>query len=471
VSGDRIIDPACGGGAFLIAAFRRGVSANRLYGIDIDPTAVAVCRLGLALAGARDPHILCADALHLEAAGVTQPYAPAPLGPSRGVRQPESVRHPDDAGFPAGFGAVVGNPPWGQKGLRFPPAEAAWLRRRFAVARGVLDPFKLFVERAHELCRPDGRWAMVLPDIILLKNQRPVRDLILAGSAIEWIVHAGRAFPGVNLDAVIIVARRTPDRPSPRHRVAIWHTLPPDWRHTPPETKTTAQAVFGELDDHRFNLYLDEAGIGLLRRLGQLPRLGDRYEVHEGVHSGNRRAQLFLDHPRGDSCAPLIVRGDEVLPFAIKWAGRWLDRDCSVIDRARGGYANLGQPEWHLSDKILVRRTGDRVIAARERGGRFASNNFFLIVPRDASAAAELGGLEALLNSRLVTWFFRAVQPRVGRLFAELKIKHLSAFPLPSGCLTPLASLRGGALDDGVARLFGLSATERGMIDQVVAPH
>ena len=40
--------------------------------------------------------------------------------------------------------------------------------------------------------------------------------------------------------------------------------------------------------------------------------------------------------------------------------------------------------------------------------------------------------LFAVLNSRFMTWYFRAIQPRVGRLFAELNLVHLRDFPLPT---------------------------------------
>ncbi|HTM22922.1 MAG TPA: N-6 DNA methylase, partial [Kofleriaceae bacterium] len=280
-----ILDPACGAGAFLLAAHRRGFT--NLFGIDLDPTAIVVCRCALALAGAQ-AHLQVGDGLAID------------------VRAD----------------AVIGNPPWGQKGLKYSRAQAAALRARFTTARGVLDPFKLFVERAHQLLAPGGRWALVLPDIILLKDQQPVRDLILAGSAIDWIVHLERPFPAVNLDAVIITGRRGP--PPPGHRVSIWHSLPPGWRGEPPPTRSVAQATFAELDEHRFNLYLDEPALARLRHLSARPRLGDRFEVHEGVHSGNARARLFLPARRGHHCVPLIAAGDEVTPFRIDWGGTWL---------------------------------------------------------------------------------------------------------------------------------------------------
>ena len=428
----RVLDPACGGGAFLLGALRRGVPERCLVGVDRDARALEVCRLGLLLAGAGQTRLLRADSLR------------------------------DDAGGEAEFDVVLGNPPWGQKGFRFPPEEAAYLRSRYHSAVGVLDPFKLFVERALELVRPGGHWGMVLPDIVLLKDQRAIRDLMLERSALEWIVHAGRAFPGVNLDAAVIIGRREAHVPSD-HRVSVWHRLPEDWAERPPRTRRIAQRVFGELSGHKLNIYLTQRSLRLLRKLSGIPRLGQLFEAHEGVHTGNARAKLFLDHRVGQHTVKVIVGRDELAPFTLRWRGTWLNRDPECLDRAAGDYANLGRPEWFEQAKIVVRRTGDRVIAAYDTQGYYCSNNLFVVLPLKSMPERMLLGCVAFLNSRFTTWYFRTVQPRVGRLFAELKIQHLVDFPLPAG-VESLADLRGGGLDNAVSELLGLSQSERAMV-------
>ncbi|HEU5059857.1 MAG TPA: hypothetical protein VFU21_25175, partial [Kofleriaceae bacterium] len=83
-------------------------------------------------------------------------------------------------------------------------------------------------------------------------------------------------------------------------------------------------------------------------------------------------------------------------------------------------------------------------------------------------AAAEQRAVVAVLNSALLTCCFRAQVPRVGRLFAELKIQHLAALPLApldrasARRLDRLAGARDQpAIDALVADLYGLSAAER----------
>ncbi len=431
----RIVDPACGAGVFLLGvldayARRFGAdvaarAANQCaLGIDVDPIAAELCRMAVRLAypGA-EPVVACGDAI---------------VG---------------DLPLPGPFDAVVGNPPWGQKGFALSADAKAHVRERYTCGRGVIDPYALFVERATDI---GERWGFVLPDIVLLKNQQDVRDVVLERCAIEHIAHAGRAFDGVALDVVAIAARRGTD---PAHRVSVWHELPPTWRTAPPPTHEIPQARFLALPGHKLNLHITDASFALWQKLDALPVLGERFEAHEGVHTGNARAKLFVDDKRNDRCVPVIVGKRELRRDELVWGGRWLDLSPDALDRAAGDYANLGRPEWHQRPKIVVRRTGDHVVAAFDDRGYYCSNNMFVVLPRAPMSNAEQRAYVAWLNSALVTWYFRTVQPRRGRLFAELKIHHLLDFPVPPGPLGEQVPT-----DDDVFARCGLDADEIALV-------
>lgn len=151
----RVVDPACGGGALLLAAARRlasagvppvTVSRELLWGADLDPLAAAVTEAAIALwAGGASPgpdHVVAGDPLRAGAAAW-----PAP---------------PD-----GGFDAVVGNPPF-QGQLASATARdrgsAAQLRRRFGTSVGpYVDTAALFLLVGVELAADGGRVAMVQP--------------------------------------------------------------------------------------------------------------------------------------------------------------------------------------------------------------------------------------------------------------------------------------------------------------------
>jgi hypothetical protein len=507
----QIVDPACGSGSFLLGVYRylldwyrdaylraggalreqhlcrtpggwQIVPAERVrilerhvYGVDLDPHAVALTRRALyleALQGATpdeqqarlarpawpdlDRNLLCGNALvGPDIHAVHAVPAVAPAAPDGAVPAPgdvdEAVVRPLDwaSAFPAafdrsrpGFDVVIGNPPWGQKGIDELPVVREYLRRRFESLGGIYDLFRPFVEQGVRLLRRrTGHFGMVLPDVILLKDYLETRRFMLDHLALTHIDWWGMAIPGAVIDVATIVGMRTSPRRS--HAVAVCvHEHGRSLSHRIP------QRVFLTNDRHVFNLMLTEEKREIIDRLAGLPRLERFFEAHEGVHSGNMRDELFTDQPVDDTCRPLYFGRDELAPYCLRWRGRYVRLGAVPDKKTRERYANPGQPSWFERDKILVRRTGDHVLAAVDRDRRWASNNFFVLLPRAGAPACSLGleALCALLNSRFMTWYFRTIEPRKGRIFAELKIKHLDVFPLPMAVTTP------GACDE-LARL------------------
>ena len=145
-----VCDPACGGGALLLAAGRHQVAAGgeahdvvaRLWGIDTDALAVATTEAALTLwSGVVPPvgNLLVADAL-------------APLE------------------LPA-FDAVIGNPPFLSQldaSTTRSSEEVTRLRARFGSAvQAYTDPAALFLLAACDLTRSGGAIAMVQPQSVL----------------------------------------------------------------------------------------------------------------------------------------------------------------------------------------------------------------------------------------------------------------------------------------------------------------
>lgn len=467
----RVVDPACGAGIFLLrayaclleihrerwllepAALRRGrmvctgtgawvlarderarILEQCIHGVDRDPHAVAIASLALGLAalgtadegarGARLPDLgqtmRCGDALIGPDFGTAAAGAPAASARGAGCF--------DWAGaFPSlasgGFDVVIGNPPWGQKSILADDAMKSYVRARYPSARGIFDWFRPFVELGVGLTRADGYFGMVLPDIVLLKNYEPTRRLLLGELALTSIEWLGMAFSGATIDAVSIAGRK--QAAPPQHRVEIRIC-----EHRRVQCHSLEQSDFGRNPRAGFNLFLTDSRRRVVDALSSNPMLGELFEAHEGIHSGNIRAELFVSERVDESCRELYVGQGEIVRYGLRWAGRYVRVAAAPARRTRERYANLGQARWHQSPKVLVRRTSDSVLAAVDEHGRYASNNFFVVLARRPHPLS-LDGLCALLNSRLMTWYFRAVEPRERRAFAELKIKHLSAFPLP----------------------------------------
>lgn len=174
-SGPTVCDPACGGGAFLVAAARhlhrlgidrRSVVRHMLWGADVDAVGLAAAEAALALwAGEAPPpgRLVVADPLRHR--GPVWPEAPA-----------------------AGFAAVVGNPPF-QNQLGRPTArstgERRALRARFGGAvRAYTDTAWLFLLLGCEVVRPGGRVVLVQPQSLVA-----ARDAAAVRAAVDDLAH------------------------------------------------------------------------------------------------------------------------------------------------------------------------------------------------------------------------------------------------------------------------------------------
>ncbi len=389
-TGQPIIDPSCGTGAFIgpleDKLKRAGGADGLVMGFDVDPQAIAILK---------------------EQRRTSNEF---------GVRDSLIEQIPECA-------AVIGNPPWGQKKNAYSKEYKALLREKYTLAKGIIDPATLFIELACDKLISGGVLAMVLPDTILLKNYRGVRTLLLENFELLSITHVGKAFAAANIDAIVLVAKKRNPTDKP---VKIWHQLPRE--NTPPNV-VRRPSFFERQPEKRFNIFASDEGVTILEVLSKRKKLGDVFHIHEGVHTGNMRKKLICAD-KGTDRRKIIMRGKEVLPMALHWAGGWLDLQ-AFNDKEHGDYAQVTPADRAQAPKLVVRRTSDRLICACDpKGEHYFSNNMFILIPKREHVSLERYG--NLLNSPIMTGIYRLGNPRVGRLFTEIKINHLRNLPLPS---------------------------------------
>ena len=138
----RIIDPAMGCGAFLLAAVRRVRGRVNLHGFDTDPLAVELARLSLSIETGE------------------------PLEAFDGLRVGDALLEAEGT-----FDAVIGNPPFGnaiEKRTARSAAYAARLRALFPeFTHGAYDYSVLFFALATRLLGPGGRYGLIGPTALL----------------------------------------------------------------------------------------------------------------------------------------------------------------------------------------------------------------------------------------------------------------------------------------------------------------
>ena len=244
----RVVDPACGPGALLRAAFARLVALGvpmraalgALHGVDADPVAVEICRAVL-VADARAAGLGVSVA---DVAGVAERIVvgDALLGPADGLDWPAAFPQvlampgadPEPVtGWRGGFDAVVLNPPWERLKVAVrdwagnPPRRLREERARAARAVredgrhpltgvGEVNAYLPFVETSWRLLAPSGRAAAVVPaGVVSDRSSAGLLGGLLQADALESVhvlAAEAAAFDGVSsrVGAAVLVLRSGP---------------------------------------------------------------------------------------------------------------------------------------------------------------------------------------------------------------------------------------------------------------------
>lgn len=450
----RIIDPACGPGNFLIGLVeiaRAGGAApgavagfiqRCLFGIELDPRAAALCRLGL---------ILCASA-------AVQELYRASGGGSAGKMLGELVRslerhivvgdalmvasvYPADA---PRFDIVATNPPYISFGSRnqspLPGSQSRYLRLCFPRSSEYkIRVHSLFQEVALRLAARAGRVVLLLPDAFLTGGHyQRLRKLLLESVRIESLTELPDDVIG---DAVVgrwcVASYRAKEEPDPgdyelelcsfvgdgqpngAQRAEDDRDASPRQRYRLPLSALVSR------DRERFRLVFGDLDRQLWQRLDRRPQLGTVLTGHTGMRARGGQATIVSDRRAGAGWRPGITSGGQVERHRAAWRGHWLHVEPALL--FAGGF----DPAVVERPKLLVRQTADRIIAAPDRDGLYHLNNVHSFSPAGSGAGLDLYLLDAIMNSIFWLYLYQSKSREQGRALAQIDIEMVESMPLP----------------------------------------
>ena len=415
----RILDPACGGGAFLSPVARRimknlgNCSAetvlnhiqNRLYGFELDPFAAWMSQVFL--------DVTLGELCH--GAGTRL----------RSIVQVHDAMEQTPQG--EGFDLVVGNPPYGRISL------STDLRNRFRRSLfGHANLYGVFTDLALRFARPGGVIAFVTPTSFLageyFKNLRGLLGREAPPVSIDFVGERKGVFTDVLQETLLATYRRGGNSDEGK---VHFITSGPDGSIT---TKTAGSFGLPEEPAQPWVMPRSEDQCLLVRQAEQLPyRLADYgYTVSTGPLVWNRHKESLREEP-GKGRYPLIwaesvrsygefefraVKRNHKPYFEPKSNERWVVTDSPCV----------------LSQRTTSKEQNRRLKAAElpisfveKHGGVVVENHLNIIKPLDGEPKVTPAALSALLNSEVVDRLFRCINGSVAVSAYELK-----SLPLPS---------------------------------------
>ena len=414
----RILDPACGGGAFLSPVARRMARSLR----DCEPR-IALKNIEQRLLGFElDPFAAWLSQVFLEAA-LADLYHEAGTRPDSVVRVCDSL---EQAVGNEGFDLVVGNPPYGRIGLS-PELREKFRRSLF----GHANLYGVFTDLALRFARPGGVVAYVTPTSFLAGEYFKALRGLLGREAPPVSIGFVAERKGVFADVLQETLLATYKRGGTSRTGKVYFISP--GRDGSVATRAAGSFNLPEDPGRPWLMPRTEAQSALLRQVDEMPcRLADYgYTVSTGPLVWNRHKTSLRDRP-GTGRYPLIwaeaVRPDGVFSFRAEKRNH------------KPYFEPKAKERWVVTEFpcVLLQRTTAkeqcrRLIAAElpasfitEHGAVVIENHLNMIKPLNGAPKVALAALAALFNSDVVDQVFRCINGSVA-----VSAYELEALPLP----------------------------------------
>ena len=448
---------AKGGEWRLTTAEKKRILLNNIHGVDIDAAAVEVTKLSLLLKVLEGETGEIAQRDFLKERERILPDLANNIKCGNSLIGPDFYDAPeidllDDearyrvnvfdwkAAFPevfkqGGFDCVIGNPPYG---AALGQEEKRYFGSVYTCQSYQLDSYLLFLEKAvSTLLRELGLCGYIIPNPWLTNlKQQATRKYLCANASIRQIVHFD--FP-VFKDAVVdteILILGCPMVKGHSIQIVFSRSVTPEGSLAITTGPTHSQDDWYLLNGEVINIFLTSEDRALFTQIRTLARplenwfainVGIKpYQVGKGSPPQNReqvKSRPFDASVKIDGSYRELLRGRDIDRFVIHPTeerylkyGPWLAEPRPAAN-------------FDASEKLLVRQTGDRPIAAVDNQQRLAMNNLHVLAPMLGNAE-KTSYILGLINSRLLTWFYRCMNPEAGEALAEVKRQNVAALPI-----------------------------------------
>lgn len=461
VSGIKVLDPACGSGAFLNEVYdfllqeRNTINAaitvfngkqselfqhhtdiliNNIYGVDFNKEAVEISKLSLWLKTAKPSETLVNldNNIKLGNSLIDDTNIAGYLA----FKWEDEFSDIMEAG---GFDVVVGNPPYIFTREKISPIEKNYYVATFATAQYQLNTYLLFIEKSYHLIKQNtGRLSFIVPQAFLMvSSAEKLRKLLLEQSSIESITDLpGSSFDKVSVETIILdfIKREVPKN----HRVKI-HKKTKDNNFIYAYDK--AQEIFYENETYKFQIYMNaedsevidriKSNSLMLQEVAEIKSGLKAYQIGKGKPKQVKKdvkERIFDYNYKFDNNTYKYLDGKDVLRYAHNWRGKYLR------------YGNfLAEPrslKFFSNDVIIIREISGNyprsIVATLSKAGEvYLFNISNIAVLTKEGSDYDIRYLLSILCSNVISYYFkRTTAKSMRQMFPKIILNELRQFPI-----------------------------------------
>lgn len=320
-------------------------------------------------------------------------------------------------GVKDGFDIVIANPPYGYIFNNTNYLQS--IIDKYHVAEYKVEAYSVFTEKGIDLLSNDGCLCYVIPytfisGVYFSKFRNYIRE-----RALDKIVILGKKiFEAAEVDTSIILLRKPKSESNIavadlRERISHVNLCNVNYFFVPyRKFFIRSEEVLFIVPEREIDLYLHLYE-------GNIHLIGSLIEFYHGIQTrGNSKALI-------DNCVEgymPIIKGanfNRYIPPQISTYMRF------VKENVKSG----GDLKYYDVDaKLLIRTTADKIIASIDYNHCLALNSVNVCVPLNNTISLEF--LLAILNSKLMEYWYRLTVQEINKTFAEVKIVYLKRIPI-----------------------------------------
>ncbi|TAF08010.1 MAG: type II restriction endonuclease [Flavobacteriia bacterium] len=346
----------------------------------------------------------------------------------------------NDEGDFVGFDVVIGNPPYitigGKDSSINDKSEINFLLNKYISNQYKPNLYAFFYEEAISLLSFRGIVSFIVPrtllDNLYYSDLRVYlsKQTILSILKLDFEVFDDAVTGGTN---ILLVSKEK------NQNYDIQSLIVNDIQNfKQPEVLTinSSKILVGENNVFSF---LDSKLLSVIEKIEQNKKVKDFFSVNNGVNTGNCAEILLSDSKESDKHFK-ILEGKNINKYITTWKGLWINYDHNLKKTINLKDLNTKQNKIDFalrekrifdSNKIIIRQTGDKIIATIDENGFITRHSTHCLVNDFDSIDLKLA--LAQLNSKLIDFYYNYLIPEKGKAFAEVKGINIKQLPLVCG--------------------------------------
>ncbi len=337
----------------------------------------------------------------------------------------------DDGDF-IGFDIVIGNPPYLR--VREEIGEHRnYFQNNYHSIENQFDLYHIFIERANQIILTKGYVSLIVPNAFLAnENNQNLRRYILDHYSIHQIVDIkDDVFEEASVDVLIFLFNKTIIKVNSDYYEATNQNIL--FKHI------FAPALFKELPNLNFAVTLNQEAVKILKKikLNSKPLI-EFCDIISGIKEYQKgkgkpkqtenivKSKIFNALEKKDETYLPEIRGKNVQNYIIEWQneyisyGEWL--------------AEPRQPDFFDGPKLIARQIpGNERLVVAYTDEHFVVDQTAYIAKLKKDSPVSIMALLAILNSKLLFWYFRNINNEFDQLFPKIKVNEFKQLPIIVG--------------------------------------